>query len=101
MSKKNNSRTQAKDITLCMNDDEIRFNVSLKEFHNYQNKVNPFNKTVPSDQFLTSCVHAEDQETLIQYLDQGYAYEMASFLADEFRPQVDIKVKPLKSASGV
>jgi len=99
MSKKNNARTQTKEISLCMDEDEIRFKVSLKDFHTYQNKMNATNKITPSDQFLTSCVHPEDQETLIQYLDQGYAYEMAATLADEFRPEVNIKVKPLKSAS--
>ncbi len=102
MSKKTKDKRQSeKLINLEINDANYRFNVSLNEYHRYINNFNFSNKVTPSDQFVTACVHPDDSEALIDLLDQGYAVEIASTLAMEFKPELDIKVKPSSSESNL
>lgn len=82
-----------KKIELEVGDASLTFRVSLEDYHNYQNAFMPDNKVAPSANFLKRTVESGSKDTLQGYLDQGLTVELASAVASEFKPDLEIRVK--------
>lgn len=83
-----------KKVTLVVDGDDFRFEVGLTEFNAFQNGFVPgLNVVAPSENFLTSCVHKEDADKLIELCDQGLGPDLAGVLSTQYKPQVTISVK--------
>lgn len=82
-----------KPVVVQVGETEFKFKVGLTEFTAYQNEFMPNNKVAPSENFLTRCVQPDQKEKLAEYCDQGLAVELASAVATEFKPEVEITVK--------
>lgn len=82
-----------KKVKLEVGKNAFDFQVGLAEFTAYQNEFMPNNKVAPSENFLMRCAHPEQKEAITELCDQGLAVEMASAVAEEFKPDVEIKVK--------
>lgn len=82
-----------KQITLEIDNKDLRFGVTLKAFNDYQNEFMPNSKITPSENFLVKCVHPEDKDRLLELCDQGYTFDIAQYVADEYKPALEIKVK--------
>lgn len=90
---KKNPREEIKRITIEFDGVPLHFSVNLKRFHDYQDSILPNNKVRAADNFLTRCIDKQDQESLVEIVDKGYALELAGELAMAFRPSVSIAVK--------
>lgn len=80
-------------VTIGNGEGELRFDVTLKAFNDYQDEFMPNAKVAPSENFLAKCVHPEDKEQLLDYCDKGYTIELAQLVATEFKPEIEFKVK--------
>lgn len=87
------AESSKKKVTLEVGKSAFDFQVGLAEFTAYQNEFMPNNKVAPSENFLMRCAHPEQKEAIAELCDQGLAIEMASAVAEEFKPDVAIKVK--------
>lgn len=87
------AKANKKDVVLNVGEDELRFAVGINEFNGLQNEMLPNNKIAPSENFLVKCVHPDDQEKMIDWCDKGFAIDMASMVAEQFKPEVVISVK--------
>lgn len=82
-----------KQVTLDVAGEELKFEVGIKEFTDYQNQFMPNNKVAPSENFLTFCSVGEQKDQLIDLFDRGYGVELAQIVAAEFKPEITIEVK--------
>lgn len=87
------AKANKKDVVLNVGEAELRFAVGINEFNGLQNEMLPNNKVAPSENFLVKCVHPDDKEKMLDYCDQGFAIDMASMVAEQFKPEVVISVK--------
>ncbi len=86
-----------REITMEINDRDVTFTVDLASHNTYVNSMNPVNKVQPSHNFLMTCC-AEEHKPFLKELITGegggfIAIQVASELASEYTPQVNIKVK--------
>ncbi|MEH6649984.1 MAG: putative phage tail assembly chaperone [Motiliproteus sp.] len=82
-----------KKMTIQAGEQDLKFTVTVDDYHGYQNAFQPDNKVAPSRNFLTRTVDADDKEALEALLDQGYAAELATTVAGNFKPALEIKIK--------
>jgi hypothetical protein len=87
------AKANKKEVVLTVGEAELRFAVGINEFNGLQNEMLPNNKVAPSENFLVKCVHPDDKEKMLDYCDQGFAIDMASMVAEQFKPEVVISVK--------
>lgn len=87
------AESNKKTVDLLVGETELNFKVGLAEFTSYQNEFMPNNKVAPSENFLMRCVQNDQKEALADFCDQGLAVELASAVAEQFKPAVTITVK--------
>lgn len=81
-------------VTITTPSGDLHFNVTAAAFDTFQNEFLPGQKTVtPADNFLTSTVAETDKTELLEWCDRGYAIDLASMVAAEYKPAVEFKVK--------
>lgn len=82
-----------KDITLEINDDEIRFTVEVDDYNKFVNEMQPKNKVAPATNFLMRTVAAKDKDKLRDLLKQpGAAVQIVGDLVEEYVPELNIVV---------
>ena len=75
-------------------DGYIKVKLDTEDYNRYINELKPDDKVAPSERLLRrTLVDKEQTPALNALFDQGLAVEMAGWLAQEFRPQVEILVK--------
>ena len=87
------SKSGLKKVVLTVGGKDLTFNVGLTAFNEYQNEFLPQSKVAPSENFLVKCVEEQDKDQLLEYCDQGFTIELASMVAAEFKPSLELKVK--------
>lgn len=83
-----------KEIILAVGETDYKFKLDTEDYNRYINELKPDDKVAPSERLLRrTLVDKEQTPALNALFDQGLAVEMAGWLAQEFRPQVEILVK--------
>jgi hypothetical protein len=82
-----------KSITLTVNGEDYRFNVSDKPYNDFVNSYHPANKIQPSHNLLMRTVVEEDKDRLRDLLAlPGAAVNIAPQLVDEYQPEFTVTV---------
>lgn len=85
--------TAKKKVTIQAGETELNFDVGIGAFNKFQNDFLPQNKVAPSENFLTACIKKGQEEALIDLCDKGLSIELASLVAAEFKPEIELTVK--------
>ncbi len=88
-----------KNVTLSINKEELKFNVTSENFNRFINDTTADNKVVPAKQFLRrSLVDTKQREQLDNLCDRGLTMDLVAKLVEDFRGDVEIEIK--KSSAG-
>lgn len=91
--KAENRLNEDKEVIIKVDTDELRFSVGITAFNTYQNDFLPNSKIAPSENFLARCVHPDDADKVTKLCDQGFTLDLATMVADEFKPDIVLAVK--------
>lgn len=80
-------------VTITAGDQDVRFVVTLDDYHRYQNEMMPDNKIAPSKNFLSRTVASECKDQLDQLISQGFTLDLAAMVGSEFRPAMELSIK--------
>ncbi len=83
-----------KEVTVTIGEKDLDFKVTIEDFSYFQDNFMPGSKVAgPAHNFCVRCVKKEHEQELREYLDQGFAVDIATIIATEFKPEVTLTVK--------
>lgn len=87
-------------ITVQVLGTDYKFNVTRAAFNEFVNAMKEQSKVVPHHQFCASTICDEQKDELIDLLkcNPGSEIEIASFIVEEYKPDLGIIVKKQNSA---
>lgn len=89
----------SKTITIEMGDSLLSFTVTLEEWTRCVNALNVDNKVGPMHNFLIRVANNDDTKKLVnQAYQDGLTCDLFGVLVQEFKPDVEIRVKKYKTA---
>jgi len=87
------AQTNKKKIVIEGANSPLKFEVGITEFNKLQNDMLPTNKVAPSENFLMSCIDDSQKDYLVELFDQGLGLDLASIVAEKFKPEMVFTVK--------
>ena len=82
-------------VNLDVGASKFEFHVGIVEFNRLQNEMMPHDKTTPSENFIVDTVQGGDEKKheLMEFIDGGYALDIAQLVSAGFKPDLKIAVK--------
>ena len=88
------NKTDQRDITLQIGEQEFTFTLSPQDVTKYFNAVTPNNKVAPSNNLLTNTIKSEQLADLRPLLrNPVLTMQLAGMLLEEYAPDVEVVVK--------